>query len=96
MASGMTNENEPGVARTAFDPAQTGSTAVGAAEAVPSGGARMTSARPEGALAPLVIGVTSHRNIAAHEVDGIRSRVRELFGEARKGAPAIACARRAS
>ena len=79
MASGMTNENEPGVARTAFDPAQTGSAAVGAPEAAPSGSARMTSARADAALAPLVIGVTSHRNIAAHEIDGIRRRVRELF-----------------
>ena len=38
-----------------------------------------TATSRQAAMAPLVIGVTSHRNIAAHEVEGIRRRVRELF-----------------
>jgi len=39
--------------------------------------------RPDSAtgpiVAPLVIGITSHRNIPAHEIAPIRQRVRELF-----------------
>ncbi|MEO8811050.1 MAG: hypothetical protein ABI386_12475 [Rhodanobacter sp.] len=38
---------------------------------------------------PLVIGVTSHRNIPAHEVDLIRQRVRELFGQLQRDFPAL-------
>jgi hypothetical protein len=35
--------------------------------------------RPPAAATPLVVGVTSHRNIAAHEIEAIRRRVRELL-----------------
>jgi hypothetical protein len=40
------------------------------------------TARPAApATVPLVIGVTSHRNIPAHEVESIRRRVREFFAQ---------------
>ena len=39
------------------------------------------------ALAPLVIGVTSHRNIDAREIEAIRDRVRELFLQLRQEFP---------
>ncbi|HEX7368834.1 MAG TPA: hypothetical protein VF284_00950 [Rhodanobacteraceae bacterium] len=42
-----------------------------------SGGAVQAGGSP--AVTPLVIGVTSHRNIAAHEVEAIRQRVRGLL-----------------
>ena len=37
--------------------------------------------RAAAVAAPLVIGVTSHRNIVAREIDSIRERVRQLFGQ---------------
>jgi len=39
------------------------------------------------ALAPLVIGVTSHRNIDAREIEAVRNRVRELFLQLRQEFP---------
>ena len=39
-----------------------------------------TAAR-NAAFAPLVVGVTSHRNIAAREIESIRERVRHLLGQ---------------
>jgi hypothetical protein len=36
---------------------------------------------------PLVIGVTSHRNIPAHEVEPLRARVRELFAQLQRDFP---------
>lgn len=39
------------------------------------------TAAANAALAPLVIGVTSHRNIDAREVESIRERVRHLLGQ---------------
>ncbi|MGH8042317.1 MAG: hypothetical protein ACREPN_09770 [Rudaea sp.] len=38
-------------------------------------------------VTPLVIGVTSHRNIPAHEIDPIRIRVRELLAQLRREFP---------
>lgn len=38
---------------------------------------------------PLVIGVTSHRNIPAHEVEAIRQRVREFFAQLQRDFPAL-------
>ena len=38
---------------------------------------------------PLVIGVTSHRNIPAHEIDSIRQRVREFFAQLQRDFPAL-------
>ncbi len=38
-------------------------------------------------LAPLVIGVTSHRNIAAHEIESVRQRVRHLLDQLRSEFP---------
>ena len=38
-------------------------------------------------IAPLVIGVTSHRNIPAREVESIRARVRDLFAQFRREFP---------
>src|SRR5690242_14815852 len=38
-------------------------------------------------LVPLVIGVTSHRNIPAREVESIRARVRDLFAQWRRQFP---------
>ncbi|HEY3519486.1 MAG TPA: hypothetical protein VGK80_00410 [Rhodanobacteraceae bacterium] len=38
-------------------------------------------------LVPLVIGVTSHRNIPAREVESIRARVRDLFAQWRRRFP---------
>ncbi|MEO8777186.1 MAG: hypothetical protein ABI389_00760, partial [Rhodanobacter sp.] len=38
---------------------------------------------------PLVIGVTSHRNIPAHEVEPIRRRVREFFVQLQHDFPAL-------
>jgi hypothetical protein len=35
--------------------------------------------RSEAAMTPLIIGVTSHRNIAASEIEPIRQRVRDFF-----------------
>jgi hypothetical protein len=49
--------------------------------------------KPKGPAAPftvpLVIGVTSHRNIPAHEVDLLRQRVRELFVQLQHDFPAL-------
>ncbi|MDE2224556.1 MAG: hypothetical protein KGJ46_04690 [Xanthomonadaceae bacterium] len=42
---------------------------------------RSGDARTNAGVTPLVIGVTSHRNIAAREVEAIRQRVRELFAQ---------------
>ena len=38
---------------------------------------------------PLVIGVTSHRNIPAHEVEPIRRRVREFFAQLQRDFPSL-------
>ncbi|HWU78014.1 MAG TPA: hypothetical protein VN043_16065 [Rhodanobacter sp.] len=38
---------------------------------------------------PLVIGVTSHRNIPAHEVEAIRQRVREFLAQLQRDFPAL-------
>lgn len=38
---------------------------------------------------PLVIGVTSHRNIPAHEIEPIRQRVREFFGQLKREFPGL-------
>ena len=38
---------------------------------------------------PLVIGVTSHRNIPAHEIGPIRQRVREFFAQLQENFPAL-------
>ena len=38
---------------------------------------------------PLVIGVTSHRNIPAHEIDSIRQRVREFFAQLQHDFPGL-------
>ena len=38
---------------------------------------------------PLVIGVTSHRNIPAHEIDSIRQRVREFFAQLQRDFPEL-------
>jgi len=43
----------------------------------------------EAALTPLVIGVTSHRNIPAGEIDPIRQRVRELFAQLQREFPQL-------
>ncbi len=45
-----------------------------------------TTAAPVGAI-PLVVGVTSHRNIAAHETDVLRARVRQLFESLQRDFP---------
>lgn len=45
------------------------------------------TAAANAALAPLVIGVTSHRNIDAREIEAIRDRVRELFLQLRQEFP---------
>ena len=39
--------------------------------------------------APLAIGVTSHRNIPAHEEAGIRARIREFFAKLRAEFPGM-------
>ncbi|MGN6790046.1 MAG: hypothetical protein ACTHJP_11010 [Rhodanobacteraceae bacterium] len=39
------------------------------------------------AFAPLVVGVTSHRNIAAGEIESIRGRVRQLLGQLQREFP---------
>jgi hypothetical protein len=41
------------------------------------------------ALAPLVVGVTSHRDLVRGEIDAIRSRVRSLFAELRNTFPGL-------
>ena len=41
------------------------------------------------ATVPLVIGVTSHRNIPAHDVEAIRHRVREFFSQLQCDFPAL-------
>jgi hypothetical protein len=38
---------------------------------------------------PLVIGVTSHRDIPAHEVEPIRQRVREFFAQLQRDFPTL-------
>ncbi|MEO7067050.1 MAG: hypothetical protein ABI114_09105, partial [Rhodanobacter sp.] len=38
---------------------------------------------------PLVIGVTSHRNIAAREAEAIRQRVREFFAQLQRDFPEL-------
>ncbi len=38
---------------------------------------------------PLVVGVTSHRNLAAHELEPIRQRVREFFAQLRQDYPGL-------
>jgi hypothetical protein len=38
---------------------------------------------------PLVIGVTSHRNLAAHEIEPIRQRLRDLFAQLRRDYPGL-------
>ncbi|WHZ20507.1 MAG: hypothetical protein OJF55_002656 [Rhodanobacteraceae bacterium] len=43
--------------------------------------------RAGAAVAPLVVGVTSHRNIAANEIEAIRARVRELFAQLQREFP---------
>ncbi|HKV65020.1 MAG TPA: hypothetical protein VJN66_01425, partial [Rhodanobacteraceae bacterium] len=45
------------------------------------------AAATSGALAPLVIGVTSHRNIDARETEAIRQRVRELLAQLQREYP---------
>jgi len=45
------------------------------------------SVRVGARVTPLVIGVTSHRNLAAREVEAIRARVRELFVQLRHDFP---------
>ncbi|HVX04947.1 MAG TPA: hypothetical protein VHA71_07485, partial [Rhodanobacteraceae bacterium] len=50
-----------------------------AMDMVDSGQANTATGNP--GLAPLVVGITSHRNIAAHEIQSIRQRVRDLLGQ---------------
>ncbi len=40
-------------------------------------------------MTPLVVGVTSHRNIPAHEVEPIRQRVREFFAQLKRDCPGL-------
>ncbi|NMW24855.1 hypothetical protein HFP05_10925, partial [Rhodanobacter denitrificans] len=40
-------------------------------------------------MTPLVIGVTSHRNIPAGEIEPIRQRVRDFLGQLRRDFPAL-------
>lgn len=42
-----------------------------------------------GTQVPLIVGVTSHRNLVATEVDGLRARVRELFTDLRQRYPEL-------
>jgi len=41
------------------------------------------------ASVPLVVGVTSHRNIPAHEIDLVRRRVREFFAQLQRDFPTL-------
>lgn len=50
-------------------------------------GTRIGSARMHAVAAPLVIGVTSHRNIAIREIESLRRRVQELFLQLRHDFP---------
>jgi CheY-like chemotaxis protein len=43
--------------------------------------------RPEPAMTPLVVGVTSHRNIPAREIEPIRQRVRDFLARLRRDFP---------
>ena len=84
MATGMTKENESGIARVAFDSPESGDTradTAGTVRASIAGNVRSGDARTNAGVTPLVIGVTSHRNIAAREVEAIRQHVRELFAQ---------------
>jgi hypothetical protein len=43
--------------------------------------------RPEAAMTPLIVGVTSHRNIPAREIEPIRQRVRDFFAQLQRDFP---------
>jgi hypothetical protein len=45
--------------------------------------------RSEAAMTPLIIGVTSHRNIAASEIEPIRQRVRDFFSLVKHECPTL-------
>ncbi|MGH8183395.1 MAG: hypothetical protein ACREPH_07030 [Rhodanobacteraceae bacterium] len=48
---------------------------------------RVPAAHMDTAIAPLVIGVTSHRNLVPHEIEAIRRHVRELFVQLQREFP---------
>ena len=58
-----------------------GSVSVGGGRSRASAGSARLQEATAGAMAPLVIGVTSHRNIAVREIESIRERVGHLLGE---------------
>lgn len=45
--------------------------------------------RMETTMTPLVVGVTSHRNIPAHEVEPVRQRVRDFFAQLKRDFPEL-------
>jgi hypothetical protein len=49
----------------------------------------VTIHRPEATMTPLVIGVTSHRNIPAHEIEPIHQRVRDFFAQLKYDFPGL-------
>jgi hypothetical protein len=49
----------------------------------------LVQVRSEAAMTPLVIGVTSHRNIAATEIEPIRQRLRDFFSQLKDEFPTL-------
>lgn len=45
--------------------------------------------RPEATMTPLVVGVTSHRNIPAHQIEPIRQQVRSFFAQLQRDFPKL-------
>ncbi|MGH7239944.1 MAG: hypothetical protein ACREHG_07745, partial [Candidatus Saccharimonadales bacterium] len=43
----------------------------------------------ESEMTPLVVGVTSHRNIPAREVESLRQRVRDFFAQLQRDFPGL-------